>query len=94
MAGNPVLICQRHGRGRLIYLNVPLEQSAITAECKLYKVYRKIAQLAGMELPEKAPEIGITHHELPEGGEIRIAINYSDHEVDGFKSNEIKIENI
>lgn len=94
MAGNPVLICQRHGKGRLIYLNVPLEQSAITAECKLYKVYRKIAQLAGMELPEKAPEIGITHHELPEGGEIRIAINYADYEVDGFKPNEIKIENI
>jgi hypothetical protein len=45
-------------------------------------------------LPEKAPELGITHHELPDGSEIRIAINYADHEADGMKPNEVKIEKI
>ena len=91
-AGNPVLIRQRYGKGQLIYLNVPIEQAAVASECKLYRIYRKIAQLAGLVLPEKAPEIGITHHELPDGGEIRIAINYADHEADGMKPNEVKID--
>ena len=91
-AGRPVLIRQRYGRGQLIYLNVPLEHAAVTAECKLYRVYRKIAELAGIKCPDKAPEIGITHHPLPDGGEIRIAINYADHEVDDMKPNEVRIE--
>ena len=91
-AGNPVLLRRRYGKGQLIWLNVPIEQAAVTSECKLYRVYRKIAQLAGLDLPEKAPEIGITHHELPDGSEIRIAINYADHEAGGMKPNEVKIE--
>lgn len=91
-SGSPVLIRHRYGKGQLIYLNVPVEQAAITQECKLYKVYRRIAELAGLTMPEKAPEIGITHHPLPDGGEIRIAINYADHEAGGMKPNEVKIE--
>jgi len=43
-------------------------------------------------LPEKEPEIGITHHELPDGSEIRIAINSADHEAGGMNPNEVKIE--
>ena len=90
--GRPVLIRQRCGKGQLIYLNAPIEHAAITKECKLYLVYRKIAELAGIRCPDKAPEIGITHHPLPHGGEIRIAINYADHEAGGMAPNEVKIE--
>ena len=93
-AGRPVLIRHRYGKGQLIYLNVPVEQAAISSECKLYRIYRKIAELAGVKCPEKAPEIGITHHPLPDGGEVRITINYADYEADGTAPNEVKIETI
>ena len=89
---NPVLIRKSYGKGQLIYLNVPIENAAITSECSLFRVYRKIAELAGIQCPDKAPEIGITHHPLPDGGEIRIKINYADYEVDDMKPNEVKIE--
>ena len=91
-AGRPVLIRKPYGKGQLIYLNVPVEQAAICPECKLYRVYRKIAELAGIKCPEKAPEIGITHHPLPDGGEIQIAINYADYVVDEMEPNEVKIK--
>ena len=90
-AGRPILIRQRYGKGQLIYLNAPVEQAAVTPECRLYRIYRKIAELAGIKCPEKAPEIGITHHPLPDGGEIRITINYADYEVDDMRPNEVKI---
>lgn len=93
-AGNPVLIRRQYGKGQLIYLNVPVEQAAITPECRLYRVYRRIAELAGVRCPEKAPEIGITHHERPEGGEIRISINYADYEAGELGPNEVKIETV
>lgn len=92
--GYPVLIRKRYGKGQLIYLNVPIEDSAVTSECKLYRVYRKIAELAGLSCPEKAPEVGITHHPLSDGNEIRISINYADYEVSGMKPNEVKIETV
>ena len=60
----------------------------------MFRVYRKIAELAGIQCPDKAPEIGITHHPLPDGGEIRISINYVDYEAGGMKPNEVKIETI
>ena len=92
--GRPILICQSYGKGKLIYLNLPIEHAAITAECKLYKVYRKIAELAGISCPDKAPEIGITRHPAADGGEICIYINYADYEAGGMKPNEVKIEKI
>lgn len=91
-AGRPVLISRPYGKGKLIYLNMPIEHAAITSECKLYKVYRKIAELAGVDCPDKAPEIGITRHFYDDGKEIRIAINYADYEAGGMKPNEVKIE--
>ena len=94
LAGHPVLIRQRYGKGQLIYLNVPVENAAIARECQLYRVYRKIAELAGVECPDKAPEIGITRHPLPEGGEIRISINYADYEAGGMRPNSVKTERI
>ncbi|MBQ6471519.1 MAG: cellulase family glycosylhydrolase [Victivallales bacterium] len=92
--GHPILIRRRYGNGQLVYLNAPLEQAAITSECKLYRIYRKLAQLAGVKCPEKAPEIGITHHPLPDGGEVRILINYADYEAGGMAPNEVKIETV
>ena len=79
-------------KGKTLSVFTALCAAAVTPECKLYRVYRKIAELAGVKCPDKAPEIGITHHPLPDGGEIRIAINYADHKVDDMKPNEVKIE--
>ena len=73
---------------------MPIESAAIASKCCLYRVYRRIAQLAGVDCPVKAPEIGITRHKLPDGHEIRIAINYADYEVEGMASNEVKIEKV
>ena len=92
-AGDPVLISRPYGKGRLIYLNVPVENAAVTSECRLYRVYRKIAEIAGVTCPaDKAPELGITHHPLAGGGEIRITINYSEHEAGGLAANAVKVE--
>ena len=90
-AGNPILLRRRRGAGQLLYLNVPIETAAIAPKCSLYRVYRRIARLAGVECPDKAPEIGITHHELPDGHELCIAINYADYAADGMAPNEVKI---
>ena len=92
--GHPVLISRAYGKGKLIYLDLPVEHAAITSECRLYKIYRKIAELAGVNCPEKAPEIGITRHILPDGGEIKISINYADYDAGGLKADEVKIEKI
>ena len=93
-SGYPVLTRKRYGKGQLIYLNAPIEDSAVASECSLYRIYRKIAELAGLDLPDKAPEIGITHHPFPDGGEVRISINYADHDAGGMKPNEVKIETL
>ena len=93
-AGYPVLIRRPYGKGQLIYLNAPIENAAAEADSRLYLIYRKLAGLAGVSCPEKAPEIGITHHPLPSGGEIRITINYADRPADGMAPNSVKVERI
>ena len=90
--GNPVLVCKKYGKGKLVYLNVPLENNAITQECKLYKIYQKFAEIAGVECLDKSPEIGITRHFYPDGKEVRILINYADYQVEDMPGNSVKIE--
>ena len=91
-AGNPVLVRRRHGRGSLVYLNAPIEYAAIAEGGSLYRIYRRLAELAGLECPDKAPEIGVTRHRFPDGRLLRIFINYADHPVDGMPGNSVRRE--
>lgn len=92
MAGNPVITSKNYGKGKLIYVNVPLENSALTVDNNLYLVYRKLAKIAGLELPEKSKDIGITRHILPDGRVLKFFINYSDKTTDGMPGNSVKYE--
>jgi endo-1,4-beta-mannosidase len=92
MAGNPVITSKNYGKGRLIYVNVPLENSALTVDNNLYLVYRKLAKIAGLELPEKSKDIGITRHILSDGRILKFFINYSDKTADGMPGNSVKYE--
>ena len=56
-----------------------------------YLLYRKIAALAGLDLPEKAPEIGRTEHPWTNGRTIVVEINYSDKESSGLAANDFRV---
>ena len=90
--GNPVLISKAYGKGRLVYLNAPIENEAITETGRLHLIYRKLAEIAGVTCPEKSPEIGVTRHIFPDGRTLRISINYADYPADGMPANSVKTE--
>jgi hypothetical protein len=90
--GFPVILVQKYGQGQLIFVNSALEFNAFTHGNEFYKVYRKLAQLAGVDVPEKSPEIGITTHKTADGKTLKFFINYADHEVDGMPGNSVKYE--
>ena len=89
-AGNPVITCKKAGKGKLIYVNAPLENAALVPGNQLYKVYRRLAETAGLVLEEKSPAIGITHHTLADGRTIKFYINYSSRTADGIEPNGVK----
>ena len=66
--------------------------AAIAEGGPLYRIYRRLAKLAGLECPDKAPEIGVTRHRFPDGRLLRIFINYADHPVDGMPGNSVRRE--
>lgn len=87
-AGNSILTVHPYGKGKVFYLNCAPEFYALDeAEPHWYKLYRYIMRQAGLELPEKAPEIGRTRHIFPDGNLFEININYSDREADGIPAN-------
>lgn len=88
--GTPLITRKKYGKGQLIYVSAALENEALTPGNNFYHIYRKLAQLAGVDTPEKSPEIGITRHILDDGSEVKFFINYSDHEVDGMAGNTIR----
>lgn len=92
MSGNPVIMSKNYGKGKLIFVNAPLENSALIPDNNLYLVYRKLAKIAGLELPEKSKDVGITRHILPDGRILKFFINYSDQTADGMPGNSIKYE--
>ena len=89
---NPVILKKDHGKGKLIYVNSALENNALLPGNELYLVYRKLAAIAGLELPEKSPEIGITRHKTADGKVLKFYINYSENDVDGMPGNSVKYE--
>jgi endo-1,4-beta-mannosidase len=88
--GNPVIVEKNYGAGKLVFVNAALENSALNPGNELYKVYRKLAEIAGLTLPEKSPETGITRHILSNGKVLTFYINYADYEVDGMPGNSVK----
>ena len=90
--GYPVMLKKDYGKGKLVFVNAALENNALTPENELYQVYRKLAAIAGLELPEKSKEIGITRHKTADGKVLNFYINYSDETVDGMPGNSIKYE--
>ena len=90
--GFPVILEQKYGEGKLIFVNAALENNVFAPGNELYRVYRKLAAVAGVEVPEKSPEIGITTHKTADGRTLKFYINYADHEVDGMAGNSVKYE--
>ena len=89
-AGAPVITCKKAGKGKLIYVNAPLENAALQPGNQLYKVYRRLAKTAGLDLEAKSPAIGITRHKLADGRTIKFYINYSSQTADGIEPNGVK----
>lgn len=90
-AGNPQIIVNKYGKGKLIYCNVAPEPDAWQQGNNYFLLYRKFAQLAGLTLPEKAPETGVTRHVFADGRVLEFRINYADHEVEGIGANRVKL---
>ena len=90
--GTPGLTCCPLGKGKVIYLNGAPELSVLNEKTPhLYKIYRKIAALAGLTLAEKHPGIGRTIHRSRPGREdIVVEINYTDSEIDGLAANDFR----
>ena len=88
--GSPFLIRNKYGKGQVIFVNAPLENEALTPGNGFYKLYRKLAILAGVPLEEKSPSVGITRHRLADGRQLKFYINYADTEQDGMPGNSVK----
>ena len=88
----PVILKKDYGQGKLIFVNAALENNALNKDNELYLVYRQLAKLAGLELPNKSKAIGITRHKTKDGKELKFYINYSEHEVDNMPGNSVKFE--
>ena len=58
---------------------------------RLYRIYRQIANVFGLELVDKPPEIGRTVHAFPEGRQTLVEINYSDRKIGGIPANDFRI---
>ena len=90
--GTPMLTSYKYGKGQAVFLNAAPELSAVDESVPhSYLLYRKIAVLAGLDLPEKAPEIGRTEHPWTNGRTIVVEINYSDKESSGLAANDFRV---
>lgn len=91
-AGFPVITVNNYGKGKLVFVNAALENNALNPGNELYMVYRKLAAIAGVEVPEKSKDVGITRHILSDGRVLKFYINYSDQAADGMPGNSVKYE--
>lgn len=87
-SGNSILTINSYGKGKVFYLNLAPETAVLEeSRPQWYKVYRMIFCLMGLNLPEKAPQIGRTLHRFPDGRTLEILLNYADFEADGIPAN-------
>jgi endo-1,4-beta-mannosidase len=86
----PVILTKDYGKGKLVFVNAALENNALNPNNDLYLVYRKLATLANLTLPNKSKDIGVTCHQTTDGKTLKFYINYSDEEVDNIPGNSVK----
>lgn len=81
--GEPVLLKNSYGKGKVYYLNAPLEASLIDVDDAFdlgyYRLYDCFAEAVKKEKPLvcENDKLGVTYHE-DEGGRYAVIINYSD----------------
>lgn len=87
-AGEPVVTDFSYGKGRVLYVNFPIEADSVlrrgvfagkTVDPR-YRVYQKAAELAGIRrLVRKGdcPQVGLTEHSMPDGKTVCVAVNYA-----------------
>ena len=90
--GTPFAVRRKFGRGQVICVNAALENGALVPGNGFCRVYRKLARLAGVVLPDKSPSVGVTRHILPDGRELKFYINYADTPADGMPGNSVRYE--
>ncbi len=76
--GAPVLVQSSFGKGKVFFLSVPIEDSALESRNDFWKIYRKVFELScgKISFPDKPPSVGITEH-FDGKNTICILINYS-----------------
>lgn len=85
--GSPAFTVAGYGRGRVFYLNVPIELYHTSTPGSFHtegapeswRVYRHVAAdlLAGRAVSKSAPALAVTEHDLASGERLIIAINHS-----------------
>ncbi len=90
--GTPAMTCFDYGKGKVIFLNAAPELAVLDEKIpRLYRIYRQIARVFGLDLVNKPPEIGRTIHDFPDGRQALLEINYSDRKIGGIPANDFKI---
>ncbi len=80
--GDPALICNAYGKGKIYFLGFGLEQKLCTQSGVFEKPYYKLYEYLFMSdvdsvvTSKNNPLLGITEHPLPEGGWAVTVINY------------------
>ena len=88
--GKPAFVCNKRGKGQILFLNAPLENQIVTTpgapsgEVGFEKFYRYAAKVAGITSPivKKNPHIDITIHDVDEKHAIVVALNNMDADID------------
>lgn len=76
--GGPVLVQSSYGKGKVFFMSVPPENSALENRNDVWKIHRKVFELAGgrVSFPGKPASVGITEH-FDGKNTICVMINYS-----------------
>ena len=80
--GDPALLCNHYGKGKIYFLGLDLEQTLCSQtgafEKPYYKLYEYLfkADVDSVVTQKGSPLLGITEHPLPEGGWAVTVINY------------------
>ncbi len=84
---NPLLTCNKYGKGKMLFLNAPLEKYLSDtpgvfnrADVKPYwRLYAMAAELAGVSriITSGNPQVGVTEHFISQSEAIAVLINYN-----------------
>jgi hypothetical protein len=87
LKNNPLLTCNKYGKGQMLFLNAPLEKYLSDSpnifnqadEKPYWKLYAMAAKAAGLSriIASANPQIGVTEHFISENEAISVLINYS-----------------